>query len=123
MCTYTKASFLTQLRQDNDIEALKSYAFHNVTNAFDKVCFGANENGINRATPTEVLHSIQKGWYLYALEGFYSGMGGQSVRDFLESLVARVSVDCAHQSDRNMPRLKFAHGILSYANLQAQSSR
>jgi hypothetical protein len=31
----------------------------------------------------------------------------------------RMSGDCAHQSDRNMPRLKFASGIQSYANLQA----
>jgi len=121
-CTYVKASLLTELRRKNDNETLKSFAFHNVTNAFDNVCFGANEFGINRATPSEVLHSIQKGWYLYALEGFYKGMGGQSVRDFLEGLVARVSMDCAHQSDRKMPRLRFANGILSYANLQAHET-
>jgi hypothetical protein len=122
MCTYLKASFLTQLRQRNDNETLQSFSFHNVTNAFDNVCFGANEYGINRATPTEVLHSIQKGWYLYALDGFYSKIGGQAVRDFLDHLVTRVSADCAHQSDRNMPRLKFANGILSYANLQAHET-
>jgi hypothetical protein len=101
---------------------LKSYSFHNVTNAFDNVSFGANEFGIHHATPTEVLHSIQKGWYLYALEGFYQGIGGQSIIDFLETLVTRVSADCAHQSDRNMPRLKFSNGIQSYANLQAHET-
>ena len=122
VCTYLKASFLTQLRQRNDNETLQSFSFHNVTNAFDNVCFGANEYGINRATPTEVLHSIQKGWYLYALDGFYSKIGGQAIRDFLDHLVTRVSADCAHQSDRNMPRLKFANGILSYANLQAHET-
>jgi hypothetical protein len=121
-CRYIKSSFLSELRRVNDIETLKSFSFHNVNNAFDNVCFGANEFGIHRATPTEVLHSIQKGWYLYALEGFYQGMGGQSIRNFLERLVTRVSADCAHQSDRNMPRLKFSNGIQSYANLQAHET-
>jgi hypothetical protein len=71
---------------------------------------------------TKVLRSIQKGWYLYALEGFYQGMGGQSIHNFLEQLVTRVSADCAHQSDCNMPHLKFSNGIQSYANLQAHET-
>jgi hypothetical protein len=121
-CNYIKASFLTQLRHRNDIATLKSFAFHNVTNAFDSVSFGANEYGIHRATPSEVLHSLQKGWYQYALDGFFSKMGGQAIIDFLESLVLRVSADCVHQSDRNMPRLKFANGIQSFANLQAHET-
>jgi hypothetical protein len=120
--TYIKASYFTELRRRNDTETLQSLTFHNVANAFDNVCFGANEYGIHRATPSKVRHSLQKGLYLYALEGFYSKMGGQSILDFLESLVQRVSLDCVHQSDRNMPRLKFANGIQSYANLQAHET-
>jgi hypothetical protein len=122
VCTYIKASYLTELRNTNDIATLKALSFHNVTNAFDNVSFGANEYGIHRATPSEVLHSLQKGLYLYALDGFYSKMGGQAIIDFLECLVQRVSADCVHQSDRNMPRLKFANGIQSYANLQAHET-
>jgi hypothetical protein len=49
-------------------------------------------------------------------------MGGQTILYFLESLVRRVSADCVHQSDRNMPRLKFSNGIQSYANLQAHET-
>ena len=82
-CKYIKASFLTELRNQNDIQILKLYSFHNVTNAFGNVCFGANMFGIHHATPSEVLHTILKGWYPYALEGFFSKMGGQSILDFL----------------------------------------
>ena len=63
VCTYIKASYLTELRNTNDIATLKALSFHNVTNAFDSVSFGANEYGIHRATPSEVLHSLQKGLY------------------------------------------------------------
>jgi hypothetical protein len=120
-CKYIKASSLTALCNGNNVAELQDMAFHNVTNAFDKVCFGANEYGIHRATPTEVLHSIQKGWYLYALEGFYKVVKGKTL-EFLEQLVERVSMDCDHQSDRSMPRLKFPNGISSYANLQAHET-
>jgi hypothetical protein len=57
-CTYIKASFLSELRHRKDTATLKSFAFHNVTNAFDNICFGANEYGIHHATPSEVLHSL-----------------------------------------------------------------
>jgi hypothetical protein len=61
--------------------------------------------------------------YLFALEGFYSQMGGQTILNFLESsLVQRVSADCVHQSDRNMPRLKFLNRIQSCASLQAHET-
>jgi hypothetical protein len=116
ICTYIKASYLSELRQRNDVESLRSLSFHNVANKFDNVCFGANEYyGINRATPTEVLHSIEKVWYLYALECFYSKIA-PAVHDFLNGLATHVSGDSAHQSNCNMPRLKFANGILSFAN-------
>jgi hypothetical protein len=122
VCTYIKAIYLAELRRTKDIKTLKSLAFHNVTNAFNNPCFGANLHGIHRVTPSKVLHSLQKGLYLYALEGFYSQMGGQTILYFLKSLVRRVSADCVHQSDRNMPCLKFLNGIQSYANLQAHET-
>jgi hypothetical protein len=80
-----------ELCRRQDLKTLKLLSFHNVTNAFDNVCFGANEYGIHRATPSEVLHSLQKGWYQYAFEGFFSKIGGPAIIDFLELLVARVS--------------------------------
>jgi hypothetical protein len=43
VCNYIKASYLTKLRLRKDTKTLQSLAFHNVTNAFDNVCFGANE--------------------------------------------------------------------------------
>ena len=61
-CEYIRASDLKRLRDSHNKSALKDMCFHNVRNAFDKVCFGANECGIHRATMSEVLHAIQKGW-------------------------------------------------------------
>jgi hypothetical protein len=44
-CKYIQASHLQQLhesRNECDKTALKALCFHNVRNAFDDVCFGAN---------------------------------------------------------------------------------
>jgi hypothetical protein len=73
------------------------------------------------ATMSENLHTIQKGWYLYSLKAFFGGLT-DSVKGFLEFLVQRISFECRHQSDRNVPRLKFANGIINYKNLHAHET-
>jgi hypothetical protein len=117
-CQYIQASELTRLRESHDQLALKHMCFHNVTNAFDKVCFGANQYGIHRATMSEVLHAIQKGWYVYMLSGLYELLEGRSM-GFLDTLAKRISRQCQHQSDRDLPRLSFPNGIMSYKLLHA----
>ena len=117
-CEYIKASHLRQLRESCDNSSLKALCFHNVKNAFDDVCFGANEFGIHRATMSEVLHAIQKGWYIYTLQALYGMLSGTPL-DFLDCLARRVSRQCRHQSDRNFPRLTFPNGIKSYKMLHA----
>ena len=109
-CEYIKASHLRQLRESCDKSSLKALCFHNVKNAFDDVCFGANEFGIHRATMLEVLHAIQKGWYIYTLQALYGMLSGTPL-DFLDCLARRVSRQCRHQSDRDFPRLTFLNGI------------
>jgi hypothetical protein len=116
----TKASYLAELRHTKDIKTLQSLAFHNVINAFNNLCFGANIHGIHRATPSEVLHSLHKGLYLYALEGFYSQTGGQTILYFLESLVGRVSAFT--KATATCPASEVLNGIQSYANLQAHET-
>lgn len=117
-CKYIRASDLTRLRESDNKTALKELCFHNVRNAFDNVCFGANEYGIHRATMSEVLHAIQKGWYVYTLSGLYGMLSGKPM-GFLDSLARRISRQCRHQSDRDFPRLSFPNGITSYKLLHA----
>jgi hypothetical protein len=112
-CEYIRASDLTRLHESENKAALKALRFHNVRNAFNKVCFGANEYGIHRATMSEVLHAIQKGWYVYALSALYKLLSGKPM-EFLDSLSRRVSRQCRHQSV-----LAFPNGIMSYKLLHA----
>jgi hypothetical protein len=89
-CEYIRALDLTWLQDSHNKSVLKDMCFHNVHNAFDKVCFGANEYGIQRATMSEVLHAIQKGWYVYTLSALYKMLLGRPM-EFLDALATRVS--------------------------------
>lgn len=101
LCNYTEAKVIRELRETSDVAQLHHLGYHNNSNAFDILDFGAgNPYGINRATMSENLHTVQKGWYLYALQAFFGGLT-DGVKAFLESLVERISYQCRHQSDRN----------------------
>jgi hypothetical protein len=117
-CEYIRALDLTWLQDSHNKSALKDLCFHNVRNAFNKVCFGANEYGIHRATMLEVLHAIQKGWYMYTLSALYKVLSGYPM-EFLDTLARNISRQCNHQSDRDLPRLAFPNGIMSYKLLHA----
>jgi hypothetical protein len=88
-CKYIRASDLTCLRDSHNKSALKELCFHNVRNAFDKVCFGDNEYGIHRAMMSKVLHAIQKRWYVCTLSALYKMLSGHPM-EFLYSLSRRV---------------------------------
>lgn len=71
-CIFTSMADIARLRASpNKKESLQKAAYHDVENAFSEIWFGAgNPHGIHRATPSEVLHMIQKGWHDYSLEVF-----------------------------------------------------
>jgi hypothetical protein len=67
---------------------------------------------------SEVLHGIQKGWYVYLPSELYVLLEGRTM-DFLDALAKRISQQCQHQSDHDLPRLSFPNGIMSYKLLHA----
>jgi hypothetical protein len=106
----------------NKKENLKNASYHDVDNAFSEVWFGAgNPHGIHRATPSEVLHMIQKGWHEYSLEGFFGVLTDGPIK-FVERLAKRLSEQLHHQSDRDLPRTRFPYGISTISQLQTHEA-
>ena len=62
------------------------YGSHAVDNAFFGLNFGSNENGIFRATLTDILHTIQEGIVPKLLKVFY-GLMGDKQRTQVDDLV------------------------------------
>jgi hypothetical protein len=64
---------------------------------------------------------IQKGWHDYSPDCFFGILSDGPIR-FLEALAKRMSEQLHHQSDCNLPRTKFPHGISTISHLQAHEA-
>jgi hypothetical protein len=101
----------------NKKEHLQNASYHDLDNVFSEIWFSAgNPHDIHCATPSKVLHMIQKGWHNYALDGFFRLLTDGPIR-FLEALAKRMSDQLHHQSDHDLPRTKLTHGISTMRQL------
>ena len=104
---------INRLVRLNDEEGLKSMSQHNIVNAFHKLQFGRhNERGIHGACPSEMLHAILLGLFLYTRTVFFEQIGPSSKAAKAVNALAKLYGKLfQHQSDRDMPRTKFCKGI------------
>ncbi len=89
---------------------LKLLSHHRLDNAFHKVCFGNDDQGIHGCSPPEMLHLYQQGLYKYALESFINSLTKEQCRA-LDQLISKISHSCHRQSDRSFPRFRFPRGV------------
>ena len=73
------------------------YGSHVVDNAFFGLNFGRNQNGIFRATLTDILHTIQEGVVPKLLQVFY-GLMGDKQRTEVDDLVQALLCDAHNRS-------------------------
>ena len=69
--TYTKVSQVEKLFQKGDEDGLRAMSLHYLENAFHSLLFCDPKHEIFGASPSEILHYIQKGLHPYALESLF----------------------------------------------------
>jgi hypothetical protein len=96
------------------------YGSHVVDNAFFGLNFGRNQNGIFRATLTDILHTIQEGVVPKLLQVFY-GLMGDKQRTEVDDLVQALFCEGHNRSgERNSyPRVSFTRGYTQLTMLSA----
>ena len=119
-CNFLKASTIKGLidRGNNidDLEdssealdELKRRSFHHgISNAFNGICFGANDRGINGATPPELLHEFKMRFPEDVVKGYLNLLGiSDNTRDKtqLRAALPAMIAKSRRQSARNFPRL------------------
>ena len=105
-CQYKRMDAIKKLFYNGDLTALAKQNIHNVENAFFDCCFGDNGRGIYGATPFDTLHTVNLGLYDYAKQAFFSWFTDCNSY-LLNQLSKKLMALCAHQSERDMPRLMF----------------
>ena len=114
MWPYKTEPMLKKLFENGNVEKLKDLSQIALKNAFHGLQFGLHNNrGIHGACPWELLHAILLGIFKYARDCFFAQMGPTSVTaEEINSLAKMIGALFSCQSDRTMPRTKFAKGIL-----------
>ena len=99
--------------QRNDKAQLQEWSQHPIDNAFHGLRFGLhNKRGIHGACPMELLHMILLGIFLYVRNEFFNQMGPKSETALHINALAKIYGRLfTRQSDRDMPRTCFMHGI------------
>ena len=93
-------------------DKLHEMSQRNVKNAFYKIRFSDTRIGIHGATPSEMLHAILLGLFMYTRNIFFLHVGKDSqLANDLNGLAKIYGKLLTHQSDRSMPKTNFTKGI------------
>jgi len=104
---------IADLIRNKDETSLKEMSQHLIDNACYKLRFGAhNEDGVHGSCPVEMLHCLHLGIFKYVRDCFFDQIGQSSVVvQKINGLAVKYGELFSRQSDRNMPKTKFANGI------------
>ena len=96
-----------------DFEGLKAISQQYIDNATYKLRFGMhNDRGVHGACPMEMLHALLLGIFKYIRDCFFDQIGPTSVTADDINALAKEYGDLLHrQSERDIPKTKFAGGI------------
>ena len=104
---------IQSLIDNNNETALKNMSQHNIDNALYKLRFGMHNNqGVHGACPMEMLHALLLGAFKYVRDCFFEQIGPTSkLADKINSLAQQYGHYLSRQSDRDLPKTRFRHGI------------
>ena len=104
---------ISELVENHDKVKLQKLSQQYIQNATYLLRFGAhNDTGIHGGTPLEILHAIYLGIFLYVRDCFFEQSGSDSkLSEDINSLCIKYGQKFSRQSNRDMPKTKFAKGI------------
>lgn len=111
---YKTPTMIQALVDTKNLEALKNISQKCITNAFYPLRIGCLDRGIHHATPVELLHSVLLGHFLRMRDCFFEQMSKDKkgvTRLEINTLAICYGGLFARQSERNLPKTKFAKGI------------
>ena len=116
---------IQQLIKNKDKDGLKDISQHYIDNAWYKLRFDPkHKTSIHGACPSEMLHALLLGIFLYVREAFFAQIGPTSqVASLIDALASQYGELFGHNSDRTLPGCKFSHGIKQKKKLMAMEYR
>ena len=93
-------------------EKLRGMSQNVMRNTFWRIRFGMHDNaGVHGACPFEMLHFMCLGWFCVARQQYFSQISEKKGGEETNALSVLFGGFLKHQSDREMPRTQYSHGI------------
>ena len=110
---------------NKDLDGLKEISQHYIDNAWYKVRWDPTyDTGIHGGCPSEMLHAILLGIFLYTREGLFEQIGPTSeLAKLIDALAQQYGELFNKNSERDLPGCKFSHGIKQKKKLMAMEYR
>lgn len=118
-------SEIKEMVRNGNKRGLQKISQQYIDNVWYKLRFDPTyDTGIHGACPSEMLHAILLGIFLYVKDGFFSQIGysSQLAKD-IDALTQQYGEFFHHNSERDLPNCKFSHGLMQKKKLMAMEYR
>jgi hypothetical protein len=122
---FKTVEMMKKLIEEDDMGGLQALSQQNINNCWYKLRFNPEDKrGIHGACPAEMLHAMLLGIFKYSKECFLTQVGLKSALLVQLNALSKMIGDLfARQSERDLPKCKFAKGISGGGKIMAKEYR
>jgi hypothetical protein len=109
-CTFLTTDTMNHVSQFGSQEERRQLSIYKCDNAFNRIQMGQNPHGIFMCAVVDVMHTIQHGIIMYALDCFKKRLNAQSLAK-LDRMAHVFDKTCCQSIRSSFPRTDFSRGI------------
>ena len=109
-CTFLTTDVITDLCRNAKDDALHNLTLYRVDNAFNRIQMGKNPHSIFMCAVIDVMHTVQHGIIMYAMEAFKKFLIPKKLQMF-DRMAMAFDKTCCQSIRSSFPRTDFARGI------------
>lgn len=109
-CTFLMTEEIRDVCLHADDDVLRNLTLYRVDNAFNRVQMGRNPHGIFMCAVIDIMHTVQHGIFMYAMEAFKKFLNPRKLR-MLDRMAIAFDKTCCQSIRSSFPRTDFARGI------------
>ena len=109
-CSFLTTEMVNNVCRDGDEDDLRKLTLYRVDNTFNRIQMGQNPHGIFMGAVIDVMHTVQHGIIMYAMESFKSFLNAHKLQ-MLDRMAIHFNLTCRQTIRSSYPRTDFSRGI------------
>ena len=109
-CSFLIKDTINDVCKHGDDDAVHNLTLYRADNAFNRVEMGSNPHGIFMCAVIDVMHTVQHGIIMYAMEAFKKSLNPRKLA-MLDRMAISFDKKCCQSIRSSFPRTDFARGI------------